>query len=67
MVQKQVETLLADPATRPQALDWIGEWAKDNVLLQGGRPSTAYVVAWLLVEGIAAAREQRKANYWICR
>lgn len=67
MVQKQVQTLLADPATRPQALDYIGEWAKNNVLLQGGSPSTAYVIAWLLVEGIAATVEQRKADYWLCR
>lgn len=67
MTQQQIKTMLADPSTRSQALDNIGEWAKNNCLMQGASPSTAYVVAWLLVEGISATWEGRKPDYGVSR
>ena len=53
----QLKALLSDDATRDQALDRIGEWAKDNCLLFGAEAATAYKVASTLVSGISETYE----------
>lgn len=67
MTPHQIRTMLENPDKRDQALDQIGEWAKDNCLMQCATPSTSYIVAWVLVEGIAATWDGRKPNYRVCK
>lgn len=49
----QLKALLADESTRDQALDRLGEWAKDTCLIAGTKATTAYKVASTFVGGIA--------------
>lgn len=53
----QLKALLSDDDTRDQALDRIGEWAKDNCLMVGAEATTAYKVASTFVSGIAEMYE----------
>lgn len=63
----RIKELIADERTRPQALDELGAWAKTTCLLFGSTPTTAYQIAWMLVEGVAAAHEERKPDFRIVR
>ena len=62
MTQQQIKAMLADESTRTQALDVIGQWAKDTCLLHGTTTDTAYKVAWILVNGVEASYEGRKPD-----
>lgn len=63
-MNQQIKTDLANDSTRPQALDKIGQWAKDTCLLYGADSSTAYIVAAMLVEGIQNTWEEPKERAW---
>ena len=49
--------MLANESTRDQALDEIGEWAKNTCLLLCTEATTAYKVASTLVSGISETYE----------
>lgn len=53
----QIKAMLADESTRAQALDRLGEWAKDTCLMAGSKATTAYKVASTLVSGISETYE----------
>jgi len=53
----QIKAMLADESTRAQALDRLGEWAKDTCLMAGSEATTAYKVASTFVSGIAEMHE----------
>ncbi len=67
MDKQAILAQLKDEETRVQAIDEIGEWAKNTCLLFGSNPTTAYQVALILVEGISASWEDRKPSYGIVR
>jgi hypothetical protein len=58
-MNQQLKAELADPGTRQQALNELGQWAKDTCLLFGSEASTAYNVAATLVQGIQDSWEPR--------
>ncbi len=64
---ERLKALLADERTRTQALDELGDWVKDTTLIAGATPSTAYIVAWRMVEGIAATWENRAVETRVMR
>ena len=53
----QIKAMLANESTRAQALDRLGEWAKDTCLMAGSEATTAYKVASTLVSGISETYE----------
>lgn len=64
---ERLQEMLCDPSTREQALDEIGAWVKETCLLLGTTPSTAYRIAFIFVEGVAATHEQRAPDFYIVR
>ena len=62
-MNQQIKAALADASTRHQALDELGQWAKDTCLLCGSEASTAYIVAALLVEGIQDSWEPKERKW----
>jgi hypothetical protein len=58
----QIKAMLADEGTRAQALDRMGEWAKDTCLMAGSEATTAYKVASTLVSGISEVYEGAPAG-----
>lgn len=65
----QIKTMLADESTRTQALDRLGEWAKDTCLMAGSEATTAYKVASTLVIGISETYEDGELviSGWWCK
>lgn len=67
MNSDQLKAMLANPDTRPQALDIFGQWVKSTCLLFGCEPSNAYRIAFVFVEGVEASYEGRKPKPRIVR
>lgn len=62
-MNQQIKAALADASKRHQALDELGQWAKDTCLLCGSEAATAYIVAALLVEGIQDSWEPKERTW----
>jgi hypothetical protein len=65
MDKRKIQEKLADPAKRGEALNELGMWMVDTCLLFGCSTSTAYALAFVFTEGLAAEWEDRKPDYRI--
>lgn len=65
MNKAKIQEQLINPATRQDALNELGTWVVDTCLLFGCTTSTAYTLAFVFVEGLAAEHEDRKPDYRI--
>lgn len=67
MNKQKIQEMLADDARRWEALNEIGMWVVDSCLMFGCSTSTAYLLAFVFTEGLAAEWEDRRPDYRIMR
>jgi hypothetical protein len=66
-VRESIKLALANPATRDQALDAVGAWVKETCLLFGVSAATAYKLAWIFTEGLAAEYNGGRPDHHVVR